>query len=380
MTVIRRSIRHCALIATILLCGFDLSARGGDAVVENVVLITLDGLRGEELFGGADQRLMTPENGVKTPDQLKSKFWKETRTERRELLMPFLWKMSLSKSGWIAGDIEADSHVAVSNGMFFSYPGYNEILTGKPDPAVDSNDKKYNANVTVLEWLHGKDAFRGKVAAYTSWDVFPFIINDKRSGIPVNSGWQKFEVGEANRVATLNLVSEQLFHEWDGVRYDVLTTAGAIEELTTRTPRVLFVGLGETDDWAHAGRYDRYLLAAQQNDRFIELLWETCQKLPSHRDKTLFLITTDHGRGIDREGWKNHGTSHPGSERIWVAAFGPGVRQGGIDTEGKFVPGKFVQGKFVQAQVAATVAAALGEDFTTSSPGIHPPLPFLEAD
>jgi phosphopentomutase len=117
------------------------------------------------------------------------------------------------------------------------------------------------------------------------------------------------------------------------------------------------------------------LLTAQQNDRFIELLWETCQKLPSHRDKTLFIITTDHGRGIDREGWKNHGTSHPGSERIWVAAFGPGVRQGGIDTEGKFVPGKFVQ-----AQVAATVAAALGEDFTTSSPGIHPPLPFLRAD
>ena len=42
--------------------------------------------------------------------------------------------------------------------------------------------------------------------------------------------------------------------------------------------------------------------------------------------------------------------------------------------------GKFVLGKFVPTQVSATVAAALGEDFTTSSPGIHPPLPFLEAD
>lgn len=358
------------VVGVFLLCGTPTAARAAEPVVRNVVLITLDGLRGEEVFGGADPRLMTAENGVKNPDQLKSRFWREDRNERRELLLPFLWSRCGADAGWIAGDLDSDSRVTVSNGLYFSYPGYNELLTGKPDPAVDSNDKKYNANVTVLEWLHAKDAFRGKIAAYTSWDVFPFIINDRRSGIPVNAGWQKFEVGDPVRLATLNLVSEQLFHEWDGVRYDVLTTAGAIEELTARAPRVLFVSLGETDDWAHMGRYDRYLLAARQNDHFIELLWNTCQSLPSHRDQTLFLIATDHGRGIDREGWKNHGASLPGSERIWLAAFGPGVRGGGSDTGSQWV----------QAQVAATVAAALGEDFTSSAPGIHPPLPILKAE
>lgn len=344
-----------------------LSIGAAEPPVQNVVLITLDGLRSEEVFHGADQRLMTSDNGVKNAGQCKTQFWRETPTERRELLMPFLWKQCLSEFGWIAGDGESDSKVTVSNGKYFSYPGYNELLTGRADPKVASNDKKHNANVTVLEWLHAKPEFNGKIAAYTSWDVFPFIINDKRSGIPVNAGWQKFEVGDPTRVAMLNMISEQIFHEWDGVRYDVLTTSGAIEELIARTPRVLFVSLGETDDWAHMGRYDRYLLAAQQNDHFIERLWNTCQGLPSHRDRTLFIVTSDHGRGIERDGWKNHSASLPGSDYIWTAAFGRGVKQTGLDKGGRFV----------QAQVAATVAAALGQDFVSSHPDIHPPLPFL---
>ncbi|MFN9913376.1 MAG: hypothetical protein ACK53L_12370, partial [Pirellulaceae bacterium] len=35
-----------------------------------VVLVTLDGLRGEEVFGGADRRLMVKENGVEKPEEL----------------------------------------------------------------------------------------------------------------------------------------------------------------------------------------------------------------------------------------------------------------------------------------------------------------------
>ncbi len=256
---------------------------------QNVVLVTLDGLRGEEVFTGADQRLMVKENGVDKPDDLKQKFWRESPRARREALMPFLWQMAESNQGWMAGDVyDHQSKVIVTNGLFFSYPGYSELLCGLADAKIISNDKKYNTNVTVLEWLNQQPDLQGQVAAFGSWDVFPYIINDKRSHIPVNAGWQKFEVGNADRLATLNEVSEQLFHQWDGVRYDVLTTGGAIEYLKAKQPRVLYVSLGETDDWAHAGKYDRYLLAAQQNDHFIRQLWETCQSLSSHRGRTTF--------------------------------------------------------------------------------------------
>ena len=194
---------------------------------------------------------------------------------------------------------------------------------------------------------------------------FHSIINTQRSQIPVNAGWMNFTVGNSDRLDSLNLVSEQLFHQWDGVRYDVLTTAGAIEYMKAKLPRVLFVSLGETDDWAHAGKYDRYLGSARQNDHFIELLWNTCQSLPSHRGNTIFVVTSDHGRGDGRDGWKNHGVLLSGSNRIWVGAFGPGLKQHGLDHGHEFV----------QAQVAATVAGLLGYDFTKSNPEVKPSLP-----
>lgn len=351
------------------LCIAYIPCHSQEVPFENVILVTLDGLRGEEVFRGADPRLITKENGVSKPEECKSAFWRESIEERRATLMPYLWDRIATGDGWIAGDPDGESVVAVTNGLYFSYPGYNELLSGFADPWVNSNDKRYNRNITVLEWLHGMPEFQSRVAVYASWHVFPYIINDRRSGIPVNAGWQKITVGESAKVETLNFVSEQLFHEFDGVRYDSITALAAIEEIRTRKPRVLFVSLGETDDWAHAGRYDRYLLTAQQNDRFLRLFWETVQEIDQYRGKTLLLITTDHGRGDGREGWKNHSVLLNGSERIWIAAIGAGLLKRGIDREGKYE----------QAQIAATVAASLGRDFPSLKSEIKPPLPIVPA-
>ena len=35
-------------------------------------------------------------------------------------------------------------------------------------------------------------------------------------------------------------------------------------QLARGLPRVLFLGYGETDEWAHSGRYDMYLRGARQ--------------------------------------------------------------------------------------------------------------------
>ncbi len=337
------------------------------AVAENVILITLDGLRGEEVFSGADPRLFLPELGVDDAEPYRAEFLATDNLSARERLLPFLWS-KIRTSGWIAGNIADESIVRVTNGRYFSYPGYNELLTGAADEQIDSNDKKYNTNTTVLEWLNKQDNLKGSVAAYCSWDVFPFIINDRRSGVRVNAGWMPLEVGQPQAVAALNLISENIFHEWEGVRYDSLTAAGAIQELKTNKPRVLYVSLGETDDWAHKGRYDRYLRSAKQNDQLIRELWKTAQSLPSHRGKTAFFITTDHGRGDGREGWKNHSDKLPGSEFVWMAAMGAGVAARGEDQGGKYT----------QSQVAATVAKLIGEDFYGSGDTkVAKPLPIV---
>ena len=119
-------------------------------IVKNVILITLDGLRCEEVFNGADQRLIIKENGVDKPDEISSQYWREDNESRRTALLPFLWEQIRTGRGWIAGDFEQNSKVTVTNGLYFSYPGYNEILTGRADARVISNDKIYNAGVTVL--------------------------------------------------------------------------------------------------------------------------------------------------------------------------------------------------------------------------------------
>ena len=150
---------------------------------ENVVLITIDGLRWQDLFTGADERLINRENGgVREVDAIRERFWATSTLERRARLMPFFWEV-VAKNGQVFGDVNANSVVRVTNGRYFSYPGYNEILCGFGDETIDSNAKRPNRNVTVLEWLNEKADYEGRVAAFGSWDVFPYILNQERSGV-----------------------------------------------------------------------------------------------------------------------------------------------------------------------------------------------------
>jgi len=156
---------------------------------DNVILVTADGLRWQEVFSGADQDLIGNEQFVDDPEALAARFWDEDPQQRRKKLMPFFWSV-LSGQGQLHGNRLLGSQVDVTNNHWFSYPGYNEILTGFSDDRIDSNDKIDNPNVTVLEHINGVPEFRGAVAAFGSWDVFPYIVNEKRSGIPVNAGFR----------------------------------------------------------------------------------------------------------------------------------------------------------------------------------------------
>ncbi|HEX7901078.1 MAG TPA: AP protein [Planctomycetota bacterium] len=311
---------------------------------ENVVLVTWDGFRPEEVFTGAEQRLLPPKD-----EELRKAFWRETARERREALLPFLWSVVARDGRLLRG--------RVTNGLNFSYPGYGELLSGFPDPKIDSNKKIPNENPTVLEWLSKRPGFEGKVAAFCCWDVFPSIFNKERSGLPTFAG----EIGPAAKGY------EDLLREiptpWNGCTYDMLAFRPALDYLKARKPRVLYISLGETDEWAHAGRYDRYLQAARRSDDYLRLLWETLQAMPEYAGRTTLLVTTDHGRGVEGTKWRDHGKDVDGAEKIWLAALGPDLPPAGEAKE-----------SFTQAQVAATVAAVLGEDYRRDVPKAAAPL------
>lgn len=292
-----------------------------------IVLLTLDGLRWQELFTGADSLLVGNKDYVGNPDELKTTYWRNTAEERRKILFPFVWN-TVSKMGQIHGNRNKNSKVDLTNTMWFSYPGYNEILSGKADDKnITSNSKTNNPNKTVLELLNSMPAYKGKVAAFGSWDVFPFIINEERSGIPVNAGFQK---AKGNKLTVkeefLNKLQGQTPSPWGSVRLDVFTHNFALEYMKKEHPEVVYISYGETDDFAHDGEYDAYLHAAKNTDGLIEELWNFTQSDSFYKDNTVFLITTDHGRGTQPlETWKHHGNKIEGAGQVWFVAFGKEV-------------------------------------------------------
>jgi hypothetical protein len=291
-----------------------------------VILITLDGLRWEEVFTGADPWLLENPAFTSDMDNVRARFWR--------------------------------------------------------DEAIDSNNKIPNANETLLEWVNKQPGFEGEVAAFGSWDVFPYIINEERSGVPVNAGFESATGELTDREAWLNEVQEQTPSPWTSVRLDVFTHHYAFETLKQDRPRLLYIAYGETDDFAHDADYRHYLDAAYRTDAFIRDLWTWVQADKEYAGRTTLVITTDHGRGSE-DRFVGHGVDWIGSEFIWIASLGPGMpvlgefgasRGDGSDISviyqesGVGAEGAAVQDTLWQNQVAATVADLLGLEYTNRVP------------
>ncbi|WBL23418.1 alkaline phosphatase family protein [Zunongwangia sp. HRR-M8] len=300
---------------------------------DKVIIITLDGLRWQELFGGADSLFINNEAFVDHIGGLNNLFWAETAQERRKLLFPFFWS-HVEEKGVILGNRWENNKVNLTNTMVFSYPGYNEILTGKADDArINSNKKNYNPNKTILEIANNSRRFKQKVMAFGSWDVFPFILNEKRSGIPVNAGYRSsLSKHPSEKALFLDKIQQETPKRWGGVRFDVFTHNYAMEALRHDKPKLLYIAYGETDDFAHDGRYDDYLKSANRTDKMIQEIWEYVDIDPYYKDKTSILITTDHGRGTGtgkNDTWRGHGEEIIGANQTWIIAFGSKIKARG---------------------------------------------------
>lgn len=333
---------------------------------ENVLVVTLDGYRWQEFFSGADESLLdAKQGGVRDLPGLKDRYWRDTPAARREAILPFLWG-TVAKQGQVFGNPAKKAPARVTNGMNFSYPGYHELFGGFADPKIDSNAKRDNPNASVFEFLHGRPGFRGRVEIACTWDVFPFIFRARQNGLPVHAGWVPLKADKlTDRERALNELMDQVPRIWHDNAMDVFTFGAARSALERRKPRVLYVGLGETDEWAHGRRYDLYLDSARNSDRFLAELWAWLQNDPQYRGKTALLVTTDHGRGPTRVDWTDHSKKTATAEFIWMAVLGPDTPARG-EREGVEV---------TQSQVAATVAALVGEDFAATDPRVAKPLP-----
>ena len=328
---------------------------------ENIVIVTLDGMRWQEVFGGADSAILKNKNYTKDSSGTSNDFWAGNTNERRKKLFPFLWNTVVAQ-GQLYGNRWLGNKVDNANPYWFSYPGYNEIFTGYPDTAVNSNDKIWNKNTNVLEFINQQKNYTGKVAAFSTWDVFPYILNTQRSNLYVNAGIDTLKFA----ASSLQLINDMQFLTTQpiGVRPDVFTYFAAREYLKVYQPKALYIAFDETDDFAHGGEYDQYLKSAHAEDAMLADLWNYLQSTPQYKNKTTLIITCDHGRGDKlKDNWQHHGSKIEDAGQIWIAAIGPDTKPiGELKTNGMLY----------QQQLAATFAQLLGFTFIASHPVAAP--------
>jgi len=354
------------LVACIAFAGAQAETPGQ----RHVVLVTLDGVRVQELFGGMDPVIANAsgaESGIYDSEVTKQRWWRDTPEGRREALMPFFWN-TLVPSGMVLGNQAKGSKVTVQNSQWFSYPGYSEMMTGEPQPTVTSNDFVRYPHRTVLE--HAREALGleyAKVAQIGSWDGLKYAASSGDGAFFMNGGRDAVPAALSTPEIDLYVdLRQQVQQFWEETTSDVLTYRIAREFLRKNEPRVMWIGIGQSDDWAHARRYDLVLDYLHIADSLLADLWQTLQSMEPYRGRTTLIVTTDHGRGRTPADWAEHNAGIQGSQDIWIAIIGPDTPALGEVGDSADV---------TQGTVATTMLQHLGLDWRKFNPDAVPPVP-----
>ncbi|MBQ6191960.1 MAG: hypothetical protein IJK51_06650 [Bacteroidaceae bacterium] len=343
------------IIILISLVPMLLSAKGDKDT--RLIVITIDGLRWQEVFAGADESLMSNEKEVRDAETLRRLYWRHTPLGRRIALMPFVWN-TIAKQGTIIGNRNLGSMMQVANKTNISYPGYSEMMTGMVDDAITGNDPVANPHRNVLEAANEDLRYKGSVVMYGSWKSARYAIRNEQAHIPACVSYeQTFAKNKTPRLQLAERMLAGMPRYWRSEHFDAFTYAFALETLMADHPKVMWISFGDCDEWAHARKYDFYLDAANATDAFIRDIYEACEADKFYQGKTTYLITCDHGRGDGAE-WGSHGSKVKGSEATWVMLFGKGINPLGETIE---------NGPFYTKQVAATIANILDIEFKPES-------------
>jgi hypothetical protein len=269
---------------------------------ERVIVVTLDGTRWQEIFGGTDAAL-EPDAPHREPAEL----------------VPTLHRWA-TRDGAALGVPGHAATMSVTGPHFVSLPGYTELFGGATPKCAD-NDCPPTRERTLVDAL-GQDA-----VVLASWERVEHAAAAERSGAVISAGRTRVHGGARLRAdaRTAALLEEgAAAAPWPGggeYRPDAHTAALALRVSEVLRPRFLFVALGDTDEHAHHGDYAAYLGALRAADRFLGDLERDLEQLGDAK-RTAIFVTTDHGRSA---GFRDHGGAWPESARTWLVAKGAGI-------------------------------------------------------
>ncbi len=274
-----------------------------------VVLVTVDGVRWEDVFAGvAANSLAEPTGG--------------------EMMMPHLHRLVRDR-GIALGGPGCEHDVRASGPSFVSLPGYLEIFTGKPTTCTHNGCPGVDVP-TVIDEARAIASSESDVAVFASWGRYALAVARDRKAIVVSAGASTNSLGpkdDAKLRAYAEAGARSAGYPGHGdYRPDVHTAQIALRYLETKRPHLLVVGLGDADEYAHRGDHAGYRRALRRTDEFIADLDRTLERMGEDGRETAVLVTTDHGRA---HSFRGHGASFPESQRVFVAAFGAGVARRG---------------------------------------------------
>jgi Metalloenzyme superfamily len=254
-----------------------------------VVIVTIDGVRWHEVFDGVDPALAEahglPPSGVVGAAELTPNLHRIVATHGAALGAP-----------------GHGAPINASGPNFVSLPGYAELLSGRRVTDCKDNLCRGSGRRTLFDDFAANAARGGSGAvAFTSWPDIAKVASER---------------GPLSEPAPRP----------DTFRPDALTADLAILHLRARTPKFMFLGLGEPDEYGHANDYAGYLRSLRYADQRIGEIDQILQELAARGTRTALFVTADHGRA---DSFVNHGAQFPESARVWLIAAGSAVHATG---------------------------------------------------
>ena len=269
----------------------------------NVILVTLDGVRWEEVFHGVDQGQSLDTNPK---------------------IFDFLTG-TLSKQGVLFGDRSRGETVRVANHPQNSLPGYQSIMSGATQPCGSNMCGRIQVETFEERLVQDLNFKPSQVATFASWEKIANAVEHVEGTTLVNAGIKPFMMGGeplSADDAKLNEQQAQDLPPWKDARWDKYTFSHAMNYLKAKRPRFLYIALNDSDEWGHKGEYDKYLAILRQQDAWIKELVTTIDSMGEYGKNTTLIITTDHGRG-DGNDWNDHGAGLADSGNVWIYGRSP---------------------------------------------------------
>lgn len=270
----------------LLLVSTSLFAATSPQPISHVIYITLDGVRWQDVF--------------------------EDR-----IYFQNLWNKH-ANNGIFYGAPDSDTYMEVAS-IPVSLPSYQSQMAGAIQLCGTNLCGRITVETLPEKLIHALQLTPREVATIASWPTIDFATQHIAGTSYSNSGniavTDPITQTEDDEMREIN--KKQIYdHPRNEDRYDRYTFAHALHYFEKYKPAYLWISLAQADEAAHAANLEEYHASLKEYDVEIDRLISRLKALNVY-DKTLIIITTDHGRGNGKH-WTDHGPFYPESKRTWA--------------------------------------------------------------